>query len=305
MVRFNGVDYFYVYNLQGDVAALIDADSTRMVEYVYDAWGYLISKTGSLAATIGTLNPFRYRGYVYDEETGLYYLQNRYYSPNWKRFINVDQSLNEKNLFVYCLGSPIIRRDIDGNESIAVLTMTGGLGIGELAPVIASSVAVIVCGIIDAVSKTNPVFIQQSSAVSRLEEVIYSENHQLVLGLDQAISRALEQETKDHQDWIARHHIVPWDKQNAERGRDVLKKAGIDPTWDSDNLVGITYKLHWFIHNDLYVEGINLVFEGVENYSQWMAPDNKIVLEKNVRATLKILKGLIQSADRYLWSLLR
>ena len=305
MVTYNDVDYFYVYNLQGDVVALIDANGTQVVEYGYDAWGYPISKTGSLAATIGTLNPFRYRGYVYDEETGLYYLQNRYYSPNWKRFINVDQSLNEKNLFVYCLGSPIIRRDIDGNESIAVLTMTGGLGIGELAPVIASSVAVIVCGIIDAVSKTNPVFIQQSSAVSRLEEVIYSENHQLVLGLDQAISRALEQETKDHQDWIARHHIVPWDKQNAERGRDVLKKAGIDPTWDSDNLVGITYKLHWFIHNDLYVEGINLVFEGVENYSQWMAPDNKIVLEKNVRATLKILKGLIQSADRYLWSLLR
>ena len=305
MVTYNDVDYFYVYNLQGDVVALIDANGTQVVEYVYDAWGNPISKTGSLAATIGTLNPFRYRGYVYDEETGLYYLQNRYYSPNWKRFINVDQSLNEKNLFVYCLGSPIIRRDIDGNESIAVLTMTGGLGIGELAPVIASSVAVIVCGIIDAVSKTNPVFIQQSSAVSRLEEVIYSENHQLVLGLDQAISRALEQETKDHQDWIARHHIVPWDKQNAERGRDVLKKAGIDPTWDSDNLVGITYKLHWFIHNDLYVEGINLVFEGVENYSQWMAPDNKIVLEKNVRATLKILKGLIQSADRYLWSLLR
>ena len=46
MVRFNGSGYFYVYNLQGDVAALIDADSTWMVEYVYDAWGYLNSKTG-------------------------------------------------------------------------------------------------------------------------------------------------------------------------------------------------------------------------------------------------------------------
>ena len=46
MVTYNDVDYFYVYNLQGDVAALIDADSMRMVEYVYDAWGYLISKTG-------------------------------------------------------------------------------------------------------------------------------------------------------------------------------------------------------------------------------------------------------------------
>ena len=227
-------------HLQGDVVALIDAKGTQVVEYGYDARGNPISKTGSLAATIGTLNPFRYRGYVYDEETGLYYLRSRYYNPFWKRFINVDQSLNEKNLFVYCLGSPIIRRDIDGNESIAVLTMTGGLGIGELTPVIASSVAVFVWGIIDAVSKTNPAFIQQSSAVSRLEEVIYSENHQLVLGLDQAITRALEQETKDHQDWITRHHIVPWDKQNAERGRDVLKKQGLI----LDGIVIIWLELH-------------------------------------------------------------
>ena len=81
MVTYNGVDYFYVYNLQGDVASLIDTDSTRMVEYVYDAWGNPISKTGTLAATLGTLNPFRYRGYVYDEETGLYYLRSRYYNP--------------------------------------------------------------------------------------------------------------------------------------------------------------------------------------------------------------------------------
>ena len=59
MVTYNDVDYFYVYNLQGDVVALIDAGGTQVVEYVYDAWGNPISKTGSLAATIGTLNPFR------------------------------------------------------------------------------------------------------------------------------------------------------------------------------------------------------------------------------------------------------
>ena len=70
MVTYNDVDCFYVYNLQGDVVALIDAGGTQVVEYVYDAWGNPISKTGSLAATIGTLNPFRYRGYAYDGETG-------------------------------------------------------------------------------------------------------------------------------------------------------------------------------------------------------------------------------------------
>ena len=72
MVTYNDADYFYVYNLQGDVVALIDANGTQVVEYGYDAWGYPISKTGSLAATIGTLNPFRYRGYVYDEGSNMY-----------------------------------------------------------------------------------------------------------------------------------------------------------------------------------------------------------------------------------------
>ena len=93
MVTYNDVDYVYVYHLQSDVVALIDANGTQVVEYGYDARGNPISKTGSLAATIGTLNPFRYRGYVYDEETELYYLRSRVYNPEWKRFMNADVSL--------------------------------------------------------------------------------------------------------------------------------------------------------------------------------------------------------------------
>ena len=124
MVTYNDVDYFYVYNLQGDVVALIDANGTQVVEYVYDAWGYPISKTGSLAATIGTLNPFRYRGYVYDEETGLYYLRSRYYNPVWKRFVNSDQHLgivrgiNTHNTYSYCFNSPCTMSDQSGQFAL-------------------------------------------------------------------------------------------------------------------------------------------------------------------------------------------
>ena len=82
-----------VHMTQGDVVALIDANGTQVVECGYDAWGNPISKSGSVVATIGTLNPFRYRGYVYDEETGLYYLRSRVYNPEWKRFMNADVSL--------------------------------------------------------------------------------------------------------------------------------------------------------------------------------------------------------------------
>ena len=61
-----------------------------MVEYKYDTWGKKVQITGTLAGTLGTLQPFRYRGYVYDEETGLYYLQSRYYDPEVGRFISAD-----------------------------------------------------------------------------------------------------------------------------------------------------------------------------------------------------------------------
>ena len=117
MVRFNGTDYFYVYDLQGDVVALIDAAGMKVVEYVYDAWGSILSTSGTLAATLGYLNPFRYRGYVFDEEIGLYYLRSRYYTPKIKRFMTLDiiigkiRRLISHNLFAYCLNSPIIYHD--------------------------------------------------------------------------------------------------------------------------------------------------------------------------------------------------
>ena len=124
MVRFGGTDYFYVYDLQGDVVAMVDTDGTQVVEYMYDAWGAPISKTGSLASTLGSLNPFRYRGYVYDEETGLYYLRTRYYNPLWKRFISSDiwtgkiGSLVTHNLFAYTLGNPVKYYDPTGAGAI-------------------------------------------------------------------------------------------------------------------------------------------------------------------------------------------
>ena len=93
MVRYNLVDYYYLYNLQGDVVALIDrATGTQVVEYVYDAWGKQVSCTGSMAATLGVENPFRYRGYVYDEETGLYALPARFYNPEWGRAFKMWQN---------------------------------------------------------------------------------------------------------------------------------------------------------------------------------------------------------------------
>ena len=79
-VSCNGTMYFYIKDLQGDITEIVDKDGKAVAEYAYDAWGNMLTEdNGTL--TVGKLNPFRYRGYVYDEETGLYYLQSRYYDP--------------------------------------------------------------------------------------------------------------------------------------------------------------------------------------------------------------------------------
>ncbi len=97
---------------------------TRGAEITYSAYGLPLSKTCSIADTLGTLNPFRYRGYIYDEETGLYYCNSRYYDPSVGRFLNSDTeevvlaSLEtphwDKNLYAYCDNNSVIREDSDG-----------------------------------------------------------------------------------------------------------------------------------------------------------------------------------------------
>jgi len=119
-VTYNGTSYYYATNLQGDVTAILDGSGTAVVQYTYDAWGNILSATGSLSGTLGICNPLRYRGYVYDTETGLYYLQSRYYDPALGRFISADalastgQGILGNNTFTYCGNNPVSRADDGG-----------------------------------------------------------------------------------------------------------------------------------------------------------------------------------------------
>ena len=105
----------YVYDSAGRVTQVL-RNNTLVYKYTYDAWGNIISATGSMASTLGQDNPFRYRGYYYDTETGFYYLNARYYNPEWGRFISVDGVLDVGNsvgcnLFAYCGNDPVNRID--------------------------------------------------------------------------------------------------------------------------------------------------------------------------------------------------
>ena len=116
VVVYNGTAYAYLKNLQGDIVAILNGSGSAVVSYVYDAWGRPVSKTGSMASTLGTVQPFRYRSYVYDEETGLYYLRSRYYRPEQCRFLNADAILAQRNSFGYCSNKPIALYDPNGTE---------------------------------------------------------------------------------------------------------------------------------------------------------------------------------------------
>ena len=111
--------YSYVKNLQGDIVAILNSAGTVVVSYVYDAWGRPIATTGSMADTLGVLNPFRYRGYVFDEEVRLYYLRSRYYAPVQIRFVNAD-IIYTGYQYTYCKNSPVGRCDPDGYTSETV-----------------------------------------------------------------------------------------------------------------------------------------------------------------------------------------
>lgn len=121
-VKYNGTTYYYKTNLQGDIIAIVDGTGTEVVNYAYDAWGVLLAISGTMKDTLGTVNPLTYRGYVYDRETGLYYLQSRYYDPELGRFINADNRLSDVggeilgyNMFAYCMNNPVNGSDPTGN----------------------------------------------------------------------------------------------------------------------------------------------------------------------------------------------
>ena len=125
-IGYNGVIYTYVHNLQGDIVGILDSTGALVVEYKYDAWGKLLATTGSLADTLGIRNPFRYRSYVYDEESGLYYLKSRYYSTEYCRFLIIDSYIAgavgdvlNHNGYLYCGNKPSSREDDNGEWFLA------------------------------------------------------------------------------------------------------------------------------------------------------------------------------------------
>ena len=126
-IIYNKFPYYFLKNLQGDVIAITNSKGDVVAQYTYDAWGEctIVSDTTGIIARI---NPYRYRGYYFDQEIGLYYLQSRYSDPSIGRFINFDNTdmispsrcVLDSNLFAYCTNNPISNSDYSGEISPAI-----------------------------------------------------------------------------------------------------------------------------------------------------------------------------------------
>ena len=170
--------FYYLYNVQGDVIAIARAATGQIVAtYSYDAWGNC-TVTNATGYAVGDKNPFRYRGYYYDTETGLYYLNSRYYNPEFGRFISADGLIDNRgatsqNLFAYCYNNPVNYSDADGHlpkwlsgvldvasgitqilAGAAMITATAATGVGIAAgiAIAANGVTTIISGISQAIN---------------------------------------------------------------------------------------------------------------------------------------------------------
>ena len=140
---------YYLRNAQGDITGIVNSSGKKIISYTYDVFGNCTETYHSTTATenttyfqVNALNPFGYRGYCYDDDMGLYYLQSRYYDPQICRFINADSSeylgatgtVLSCNLFAYCENDPVNMVDPKGNLAITTAIKTAlGVAMGAAA----------------------------------------------------------------------------------------------------------------------------------------------------------------------------
>ena len=122
--------YWFEKSLQGDIVAIYNSAGVKLASYIYDAWGnFTVTYSNGGGTTAAQYNPFTYRGYYYDSDLGLYYLNSRYYDSNTGRFIGADGQLNDSllgyNLFAYCENNPVMYIDPTGEFAFTTAIIIG------------------------------------------------------------------------------------------------------------------------------------------------------------------------------------
>ncbi len=277
--------YYYVLNAQGDVIALLDSAGALVASYNYGAWGnYSVhdkdGKKNTSASFIGHINPLRYRGYYYDRETRLYYLQSRYYDFANCRFINADGLFTDgfvgSNLFAYCVNDPVNTVDPTGNFAITATVALITFGIALVATAFAVGIS------------SSPGF---QEAVEGLCESVGDIAEQIKEKLTNSFAKI--KKPPNYRSNKEVHHIVAQRAPGAAHAQKILAELEIGIN-DPVNTVSINTCLHRRLHTKLYYELVNIVIVGAYNSA---GGDREQQIE-NVTSALKAIRSFIFVLDR-------
>ena len=247
----NGVfdSFFFEKNLQGDIVAIYNSTGEKIGIYAYTAFGEMVVTTVSGNTTlennvVNNYNPFRYRGYYYDVETGWYYLQSRYYNPVWGRFLNADGGLYNHmlgyNLFTYCYNNPINYVDYYGDNGVAVLewiietlpAIDGPLPIGDV-------IAVMVGGVLIYIAVDSSIMVDDSQ--STILDHMMDINNNTEIFISQPVDSVITQESIDSRDSVSQIKPKDYDPNpharpnQKKQGRENGNKARKSPKWEPRN----------------------------------------------------------------------
>ncbi len=285
-MQVDGTTYYYITSLQGDVMGLVDTSGNSVASYTYDPYGKLITATGELAEK----NPLRYRGYYYDSESGLYYLQSRYYDPAIRRFVNADayastgQGIIGTNMFAYCNNDPGNSIDPYGYGYISIGGTSrnnfcelmedgcsGGAGGGGVA-----------IGILLGLEKFE-------TAVANGAQKAYEK----VVNRIESLASDISSRRYSHDNEI--HHIVAKKAPNAALAARILNYTLPGGVNNEANLVSLKTGVHKRIHTTLYYYITNAVV-----INAYYAADGDLAKQReNVIAALTEIKVILVALNEF------
>ena len=294
--------YYFEKNAQGDILRIYDEAGMVVSEYIYDAWGKVVDIVGD--EELAKINPFRYRGYYQDNETGFYYLQSRYYDGVTGRFLNADSKFTDKNnilgsnLFVYCYNNSINMIDYDGREALSFTVIY-----------FAACALIIICAVAFVIS---PTFQRAWNNVCDSLIDAVKESFDMMYGIITAEAVRLSTKAKIIYDSVCSsiakvgsllynhstevHHIVAKKASNAKYARKILDN--VDIGYDSNyNLVRIKTGLHRRLHTNVYYGWANSVI--IKAYNS--AGNNYARQRSNVLTALSTLKAYIQAMNTMIY----
>ena len=143
LIKDSSRKYFYIRDFMSNILGLVDDSGNIVVKYKYDAYGNRISITDTSGCDLGNINPFRYKGYYYDDDAQMYYCKSRFYVPSWHRWLNSDsisylepKNITSLNLFTYCNNNPVMYVDENGKFPGLITAMLIGAVIGAFVGVV-------------------------------------------------------------------------------------------------------------------------------------------------------------------------